>query len=70
MNLSFLNRFLKEILLLTAKKIIIVKTPVNKIRLLIIKINTVSRIKNTAFEIGFNLCINEFPGKYANVYNL
>jgi hypothetical protein len=63
MNLSFLIRFLREILLYSANKDIIIKIPDNNIKLLMIKANIVSKIKEKILEIGFNLCISEFPGK-------
>jgi hypothetical protein len=70
MNLSFLSKFLREILPIRVKKIININIHDNKIRLLIIKIKTVSNIRKIIFEIGFSLCINEFPGKNANVNSL
>jgi hypothetical protein len=63
MNLSFLNKFLRDILLISAKRIIRIKIIENIIKLLTIKMDIVSKIKKKILDIGFNLCINEFPGK-------
>ena len=34
-----------------------------KITLLIVKVSIVSSTRNIIFDIGFNLCIKDFPGK-------
>ena len=62
-NLSFLVRFLKEIPVIKANKIIISEIIAKKIKLLINNVRIVSKIRNINLEIGFNLCQNEFPGK-------
>ena len=63
MNLSFLNKFLRDILLISANAIISINIIVNIIKLLTIKMDIVSKIKKKILDIGVNLCINEFPGK-------
>lgn len=63
MNLSFLNKFLREILLISVNTTIRINIIENIIKLLTIKMDIVSKIKKKILDIGFNLCINEFPGK-------
>ena len=70
MNLSFLIKIFRDILLAKAKIIIIRNNPNNKIRLCIIKINIVSNTRKMIFDIGFNLCNIDVPGKNAKVNNL
>ena len=63
MNLSFLNKFLRDILLIRVNIIITINNIDNIIKLLTMKMDIVSKIKKKILDIGFNLCINEFPGK-------
>jgi len=61
-NLNFRNRTFIEILLNNAITNSTNKINDKKIRLLIKKVEIVRRIKKIIFEIGFNSCMNEFPG--------
>lgn len=62
MNLNFRAKVFIEILLNNATIISTNKIKERKIRLLIKKVETVKKIKNTIFDIGFNWCMKEFPG--------
>ena len=61
-NLNFRARFFMEILLNNASDSSLNKTIDKKMRLLIKKIEIVRIIKKNIFDIGFNSCMNDFPG--------
>ena len=61
-NLNFRARLFRDILLNNASVRVPNKIIDKKIRLVIKKIEIVKKIKNTIFEIGFNLCMKECPG--------
>ena len=62
-NFNFLTKFFKVIPLASAKRINNNDMEAKKITLLIVKVMIVSRTRKIIFDIGFNLCIKDFPGK-------
>ena len=62
-NFNFLTKFFRVIPLVSAKIINKNDMEAKKITLLIVKVRIVSRTRKIIFDIGFNLCIRDFPGK-------
>lgn len=62
-NFNFFTKFFKVIPLVSAKTINKNDMEAKKITLLIVKVRIVSRTRKIIFDIGFNLCIKDFPGK-------
>lgn len=66
-NLNLRIRFFTEILLTSANKMENIVIQEISIKLFIVKEMIVRSTKNIIFDIGFNLCIKEVPGKKAKV---